>query len=112
VAQVSQNPQSFAPQQQDQGNPFMGFLGQAIGTFLPMAFGLPPMPFAGNMLGGLMGGGQGQQNPFGGLLTPFGQQMAGPMLGGIVNPLNPWGAQNNFGHPQEQPGHYDPITGR
>ena len=44
------------PTDQGGGNPFLDL----IGAFLPMAFGMPPLPGAGKMLSGLFG----QSNPF------------------------------------------------
>ena len=44
-------PNVMAPQQQQEqqgGDPFLGLLG----TFLPMAFGLPPIPALGQTIGG------------------------------------------------------------
>lgn len=47
MQQMQPNVQQVQPQQ-DQGDPLLG----ALGTFLPMAFGLPPIPALGQMLGG------------------------------------------------------------
>jgi len=101
MSQIAQSPTQFTQQQPDHGNPFMGFLGNAIGTFLPMAFGLPPIPGVGNVLGGLMGG--GGSHGFG--------QIPG-LMGGLMNyGFNPFQGQfnpyGNFGNPFQGRGYYD-----
>lgn len=91
-------PNVMMPQQQSQqgseGDPFLGLLG----TFLPMAFGLPPMPALGSALGG-----QSWATQMGGALSPFlggmgsfggGNYLGDPFLNrmqGVPNSFNSFG---------------------
>ena len=93
------------PTDQGGGNPFLDL----IGTFLPMAFGLPPLPGAGQLLQGQMPNAQnllGMISGFGGFggvqgINPNGSSPFLPQGGGMdyltqnqsmnrSNSWNPW----------------------
>lgn len=68
------------PPEQQKGDPILG----ALGTFLPMAFGLPPMPMIGQMLSG----GPSIGTMAGGVMNPFmGGFGIGGFSGGQINPF-------------------------
>ena len=73
------------PKQASKGDPFLF----ALGTFLPMAFGLPPMPQVGTMLGGYGGSGGGMGDLIG-LFNTFGQSQQPSTPRGARQPNEPW----------------------